>query len=95
MSDLRRRLNAEFDPTDADRAMSVAWQGLLLLEICERILFAERHGMRVGRDDSSRLSVQMMTLGHKLGLVNVHDSTSIADFHAALAPELVEKQESK
>jgi hypothetical protein len=88
---LREKLNDDFDPTDADTAMSVAWQGLRLMETCQRVLWATNHGLRIGRDDSIELAVRMRTLAGKMGLLSEYATGAESDaFHRALAPELTD-----
>lgn len=85
---LSRKLDDEFDPTDADAAMSVAVSALRLLRICQRVLFADNAGVRVGRDDATRLAVAMREVAEKIGLLEHHaDAEKSTAFHAALALE--------
>lgn len=80
MKKLHQRLNNELDPTDADVAMSIAMAALRTMEVCALVLFAARHGMHIGRDDSTELSVRIVTLGERLGLVDGHDSADVQAF---------------
>lgn len=82
------RLDDAFDPTDADRAMTVAARSLALLRVCQRVLFAETCGMRVGRDDALRLAVSMRDVAVAIRLLQKDATGAQTDaFHSALAVE--------
>ncbi len=58
-----------FDPTDSDRSMQLAYAAVDLLIIAGRIMASEESGMRIGRDTASDLSVKVMDVAEKLGIL--------------------------
>lgn len=88
MNELKRRIEIEFDPSDTDNANTLAYRALYLLRVCERVLFANNAGMRVGRDDGIELAVRMRDVAETLGLLPYQASgVESKAFHVALAKE--------
>jgi hypothetical protein len=85
---LSQQLEDNFDPTDANAASEVAEKALILLRTCQRVLFANNAGMRVGRDDGLALAVHMRDLGAAMCILDHYagakESTA---FHKALEHE--------
>jgi hypothetical protein len=59
----------DFDPTDANASSDVAFASVKVLQYVARALWAEHHGMRMGRDDSRELGVALNHLAASLRLL--------------------------
>ena len=68
--ELKRRLNAQFDPTNADNAMRLAHESVRLLEIGTRVLNCYHAGFRVGRDDARDLGAKMIDVAYRCHILN-------------------------
>jgi hypothetical protein len=85
---LSQRLDDVYDPTDADRAMTVAAKTLSLLRACQRVLFANNANMLIGRDDGIELAVKMREVAQAIGLLEDYaNGKKSAAFHKALEIE--------
>lgn len=66
---IQEQIVQDFDPTDANAASDVAFASVKVLRYVARALWAEHHGMRMGRDDSRELGVALNQLCSSLHLL--------------------------
>jgi hypothetical protein len=69
MGNILDEIRRNFDPTDADAASALSEHCKNVLIYAARALWAEQHGMRMGRDDSRELSIAIQTIAVDLGVL--------------------------
>lgn len=85
---IREFLNNEFDPTDANKAMDIAFASLVLASRALSALEAENAGMRMGRDTANHLGSAISQLGKKIGLLDSWaDAKETEDFRKQIRKE--------
>lgn len=85
---IREQIDQELDPTDSNVCADVAYASIKLLQYAARAIWAQNHGMRIGRDDARELSVALNKMGGALGLLHTQPSGAESDaFFARLLAE--------
>jgi len=95
---IREQLEVSFDHTDANACSDVTNASVKILQYAARALWAEHHGMRMGRDDSRELGVAVNQLGRALRLLPYGWKGADSDaFYARLLKEtgIVETSDDK
>ena len=67
---IREQLDQELDPTDSNVCTDVAYASIKLLQYAARAVWAQNHGMRIGRDDAGELGAAINKMGISLGLLS-------------------------
>jgi hypothetical protein len=76
---IREQINAELDPTDANVCSDIAFASIKLLQYAARAVWAQSHGLRIGRDDARELGVAIREMGDALGLLSSRPTGAESD----------------
>jgi len=84
--ELVQQMEAEYDPSDTDRAQQIACVVMQLMQQAQLAIDTKNAGMRIGRDNAIRMQSAIVELGRLLGLLPhfSSDAQSVNEFLSKL-----------